>query len=315
PVIGGGTANTEFEVLTGMTLYFMSPGIIPYNTYLRRDTPGVASVLKSGGYSTTAIHPNIGTFYNRDKVYRYFGFDTFIDEKGFDKTKDCKGPNVADDVLICKIYQTLEASDGPAFIFAVSMQNHDPYENKYAGFDVNAESDRLSGRQNEIVRSFVQGVYDADRSFGKLIATLEKRGKPAIVYFFGDHSPRLGSLEDFFAVYDLLGTRGDQERERKMGSLKYYMTPYASWSNFRRVRAFSAPVSPSHIAFEILRDAGVPYPSYFNILPLVQKKYPVMHPARADLVDENDEAVKDYRLIQYDLLFGKKYLEKTRAAE
>lgn len=308
PIIGGGTANSEFEALTGMSISFMSPGIIVYNAYLRTETPSIASVFKDNGYSTTAIHPNYGWFYNRDKVYDYFGFEKFYDVDSFDLNTQCKGPYISDYSLVDKVVDTLNSSDKPAFIFGVSMQNHDPYIDKYSSHDVTVESDKLDSQQKNIVGNFAQGVYDADQSLGKLIEELKKVKKPTIVYFFGDHAPRLGTLNDFYKVYDMLGTDDRSAQNQKIDKLKYYTTPFVEWSNFKNVDSFSEIVSPSHIAYKILQDTGVKYPNYFNILPKLEESYPVLHQQTINTVDNNNQLIKDYRLIQYDLLFGKKYL-------
>lgn len=312
PAIGGGTANTEFEALTGMSLYFMSPGIIAYNAYLRTETPSIASVFRDNGYSTTAIHPNGGWFYNRDKVYNYFGFEKFYDVSSFDMSTQTKGPHISDYALVDKILETLDSSNKPAFIFAISMENHDPFDNKFSSFDVDIKSDRLNSSQKSIVNGYAQGLYDADQSLGKLIDTLKKSNKPTLVYFFGDHAPRLGTLDDYYSVYDKLEAKQDAELKQGIGELKYYTTPLATWSNFREMRSFPNIISPSHLSYEIMKDAGVDYPNYFNILPDLEEKYPIMHLKNMGLVNPDDALVKDYRLIQYDLLFGQKYLKESK---
>ena len=310
PAIGGGTCNSEFEALTGMSMYFMSPGIYPYNAYLRTVTPSIATVFKNNGYNTTAIHPNSGSFYNRNKVYKNFGFEEFLDVDSFDMETETKGPHISDDAMVNKILGTLNSSDDPNFIFAVSMENHDPFDDKYAEdeFDVTTQSDKLDASHKEIVSGYAQGIYDADRSLGKLIDELNKSDKPTLLYFYGDHAPRLGSLDDYYRIYDQLAKPNKQEQEQNIGDLKYYTTPYVSWSNYQEMRSFSKIMSPSHLSYEILKDSGVKYPSYFNILSQLEEKYPIMHLKGLNLVDANDELVKDYKLIQYDLLFGKKYL-------
>lgn len=310
PAIGGGTANTEFEALTGMSMSFMSPGIIAYNAYLRTETPSLASVFKSNGYNTTAIHPNSGWFYNRDKVYNYFGFDKFLDVASFDMNTETKGPHISDDALADKILDTLDASSEPSFIFAVSMENHDPFNDKYQDFDVTVESDQLNTSQKAIVNGYAQGLYDADQSLGKLINELGKSKKPTLLYFFGDHAPRLGSLDDYYQIYDKLGVKNPVPQEQGLDDLKYYTTPLVTWSNYQEMRTFPSVISPSHVGYEILKDAGVIYPSYFNILSQLEAKFPILHLKNIEKVDVSDELVKDYRLIQYDLLFGKKYLAK-----
>ncbi|QNU66784.1 sulfatase-like hydrolase/transferase [Ruminiclostridium herbifermentans] len=311
PAIGGGTANTEFEALTGMSMYFMSPGIITYNAYLRTETPSIASVFKDNGYNTTAIHPNSGWFYNRDKVYPYFGFDKFIDVTGFNMETEAKGPHISDNALVNKILSELNSSDKPSFIFAVSMENHDPFDNKYKDyeFDVTVESDQLDATQKEIIRGYAQGIYDADQALGRLIDELSKSDKPTLLYFFGDHAPRLGTLDEYYKVYDKLAVENKSETEQKLGELRYYTTPFVTWSNYTELRSFSKIISPSHISYEILKDAGVKYPNYFNILAQLENNYPIMHQKGMDLINPDDELVQDYQLIQYDILFGNQYLK------
>ena len=309
PAIGGGTANSEFEALTGMSLYFMGPGIIAYNAYLRTETPNITSVFKDNGYRTTAIHPNGGWFYNRNKVYKNFGFDQFLDVASFDKETESKGPNISDYALVDKILDTLNSSDEPAFIFAVSMENHDPFDNKYEAYELDVKSDKLYSDEMKIIQGYAQVLYDADQSFGKLIEALKDSDKPTLVYFFGDHAPRFDTLDNFYKIYDKLGAKQDAELKQGIGDLKYYTTPLATWSNYKEMRSFPSIISPSHLSYEILKDAGVDYPSYFNILPKLESKYPIMHLKNMELVDPEDELVNDYRLIQYDLLFGNKYLK------
>jgi len=289
PAIGGGTANTEFEALTGLSMSFMSPGIIAYNAYLRTETPSLASIFNSNGYNTTAIHPNYGWFYNRDKVYNYFGFNTFLDVASFDLETQTKGPHISDDALVNKVLDTINSSDKPSFVFAVSMENHDPYPDKYDTLDVTIESDTLNASQKDIVSGYAQGLYDADQSLGKLIAALSKSKKPTLLYFFGDHAPRLGSLEDYYKIYDKLGTKEKLEKEKGLGELKYYTTPLVTWSNYKEMRTYPSVISPSHVGYEILKDARVKYPNYFNILPQLETTFPILHLKNIDTVDASSE--------------------------
>ena len=306
PAIGGSTANTEFEVLTGMSMYFINPGVIPYNVYLRTDTSSIARVFRENGYDTTAMHPNSGWFYNRDKVYKYFGFDRFYDVYSFDKS-EYKGGSVSDDALVNKIISKLEdkTTEKPQFIFAITMQNHDPYIDKYESTDITVTSDVLNEEEKNTLTNLAQGLYDSDQALGKLISSIEKSGKPTLVYFFGDHASRFGSVQDYYDLFDRLVNT--DKAEDYLGRLKYYKTPVATWSNYHEMRSFPNIISPTHLTYEILKDAGVKYPNYFNILPELEKKYPIMHIQNPQLVNNEDILVKDYQMIQYDVLFGKKF--------
>lgn len=306
PAIGGGTANTEFEALTGLSMYFLNPGVVPYNVYLRRETPSIASVFKDNGYRTIAVHPNQGSFYNRDKVYKFFGFEDFIDIKGFDHQEDAKGPHVSDEKVIDKILDVMKTEDTPCFIFAVTMQNHDPYLDKYKNLEVIAQSDKLNEKEINIFSGYAQGIYDADRSLGKLIDALSKEETPTLVYFFGDHLPRLGSLQDLYDICNKLNPF--ENKIINKDTLWVYQTPFAAWSNFMEIPPPTGPISPIQIANTILKDSHVSYPSYFTILERLQAELPVLHKESEATVDVNNPLVSDYWSIQYDLLFGDQYL-------
>jgi phosphoglycerol transferase MdoB-like AlkP superfamily enzyme len=110
PILGGGTCNTEFEVLTGFSDYFYQAGALPYQQYVHQNTVSLAAVLKADGYSAEAIHPNNPTFWNRDKVYGYFGFDTFISESGFmveDRNRDWTTDRAVYDVILNHLTEVL----------------------------------------------------------------------------------------------------------------------------------------------------------------------------------------------------------------
>lgn len=307
PAIGGGTANVEFEALTGLTNYFMGSGVLAYNIYFRRNTPGLVSVMNDNGYQTTAIHPFLATMYNRNKVYKYMQFNKFLSIDDFNVDTDLKGPYVSDDKLMDKVLETLENGTGPQFIFALSMQNHDPYVNKYSKLAVTAKSDKLNEDELGLLSTYAQGINDASNALDKLIKALEKTDKPTLVYFFGDHLPRLGSLQDLLDIYEKLNPEPDENKK----ALRSYSTPYASWSNFKETRAFDTPFSPSHIAYEILKDSGVEYPSYFNVLAGLEKEHLILQKDVSGQVDFNDQYIKDYRLIQYDIILGKQYLTQA----
>ncbi|WP_183279914.1 LTA synthase family protein [Clostridium fungisolvens] len=308
PVFGGGTANVEFEALTGLSNYFTNPGVIPYNVYLRRPTPSIASVFNKNDYDTVAIHPNDKTFYNRDKVYKYMGFNRFIDIDGFDKEKDFKGTNIADEKLMDMILNQISSGDKPKFIFAVTMQNHDPYLNEYSKLEVKTSSKNLNEAEMSILSNYASGIYDADRAFQKLISSLKNSDKPTLVYYFGDHLPRLGKPIGVYDVYNALNYFNDKEKIDT--DINSYITPLAIWSNYKDISPVASKISPAQLSLHILKESGVSYPIYFNILERLNKEHPYLQNHLNGKDIQNEELVKDYKLIQYDLLFGSQYLNE-----
>jgi phosphoglycerol transferase MdoB-like AlkP superfamily enzyme len=308
PVFGGKTANVEFEVLTGLSNYFINPGVIPYNVYLRRPTPSIANAFNKNDYDTIAIHPNDKTFYNRDKVYKYMGFNRFIDIDGFDREKDFKGTNIADDKLMDVILNQIDAGGNSKFIFAITMQNHDPYLNEYSKLEVKTASKSLNETEMSILSNYASGIYDADRAFGKLINSLKTSNKPTLVYYFGDHLPRLGKPIGVYDVYNSLNYFNDKEKIDS--DINSYSTPLAVWSNYKEISPVAAKISPAQLSLHILKESGISYPIYFNILDELSKEHPYLQNHLNGKDIENEELVKDYKVIQYDLIFGNQYLNE-----
>jgi len=306
PAIGGGTANVEFEALTGLTNYFMTPGVLAYNVYFRRDTPGVVSVLKDNGYDTIAVHPYLAEMYNRNKVYKYLQFDKFISVDEFNLDTDVKGPYVSDESLVDKCLDLLNEDNNPKFIFALTMQNHDPYIDKYPNPEVTASSDNLNEKEEGILGTYAEGIRDGGHALDKLITSLKDSDRPTLVYFFGDHLPRMGTVNDLRDIYN----RHNPEIDLYKKDFRTYCAPYASWSNFKETRSFFSPFSPSHIALEILKDSGVDYPNYFNVLAGLEEDNIYLQQLLTKDVDQNNQYIKDYEMIEYDIILGNQYLKK-----
>ncbi len=315
PAFGGGTANVEFEVLTGFSNFFFNKSIIPYNVYFKRDTPSIVSSFKENGYTAIALHPNDGSFYNRANVYKYIGFDRFDDINSFDPAKETKGNYVSDDNLVKKIEGVLKDSDGPVFIQGVTMQNHDPYTDEVkhygASREIQAESDKLNKAEKDVLSNFAQGVHDEDKALGELIEIAKRNDRPTIICFYGDHLPRLGVglPQGNYEIYEKLGYTDGKTDPRS--DRKFFETPYILWSSDKALTMPDTPITPNQLAIELLKEAGIQYPSYFNSLLELRKEHPYLS-SYLESKDElmKDKAVQEYYMIQYDILFGKRYLLK-----
>lgn len=198
PSVGAGTANTEFECITGMNLDFFGPGEYPYKTVLQKTTcESMAFIMKELGYSTHAIHNNEGTFYDRHKVFAQLGFDTFTPiEYMYHISKNPMGW-CRDEVLVDEIEKALDSSSEPDFIYAISVQGH----GKYPSFAY-----------------YCQQIHDMNLFVERLVYRLARREKPAVLVLYGDHLP---------------GFEWTKE-EMENGSL--YQTPYVIWNNVGMVR-------------------------------------------------------------------------------
>ncbi len=204
PTFGGGTIRTEFEVLTGLPLQFFPQLNYPYLGLRDARIPGLAHALKSAGYSTLAIHPNKGGFWNRISVFRRMGFDRFIDEDSPAFAQATKlGYYISDHDLTNVMLDQLKASGPPQFIFAISIENHGPYRNVPVGKDRIAERNAIPVPRGvdpagaRMLRDYLLHQRDADRELGRLASALAKRNRPALLVFYGDHLP---GLEDGYAA-------------------------------------------------------------------------------------------------------------------
>ena len=228
--MGGGTARTEYEVLTGISLQSFSFSANPY-TMIRKDFPNLTSHLKTIGYDTIAIHPGYGWFYNRQNVYRYFGFDSFYDiENGFEDEDDFQGGYISETATYDKIeeiaepYLSGEAEDS-AFIFCVTIQNHGGYAMKYGPLEPNFQTDLdLTENQKNLLTNYFRGIIDADEELGDFIDSLRKTEEPVVVVYWGDHYP---SLED---TYERTGY-GYQFTGDATDAPNGYFTPFFIWQN------------------------------------------------------------------------------------
>ena len=315
PAFGGGTANVEFEVLTGFSNFFFNTSIIPYNVYFKHSTPGIVSAFKDSGYAAVALHPNNGDFYNRNNVYNYLGFDEFLDIKSLDQPNAYKGNHVSDDTLVNDIADVLKEKDAPAFILGITMQNHDPFtsniKNYGAGREIEVKSDKLDADEKDVLANFAQGVYDEDKALGKLIEVAKKNDRPTLIYFFGDHLPRLGVglPGGNYDIYNKLGFTDGSTDPRS--DKKFYELPYVAWSSYKELPKLDTPITPNQLAIEILKDSGIKYPSYFNSLLELRKSHPYLSSYLDSKVGlANDKAVQDYYMMQYDIMFGNQYLTR-----
>lgn len=313
PAFGGGTANVEFEVLTGFSNFFFNQSIIPYNVYFKHNTPGIVSAFKDSGYDAVALHPNDGDFYNRNNVYKYLGFDEFKDIKSFDEPGIFKGNYVSDDALVDKIAETLKEKDAPTFILGITMQNHDPYISNIKNYgdrrEIQVQSNKLDDTEKDVLANYAQGVCDEDKALGKLIDVAEKNDRPTLIYFYGDHLPRLGVglPGGNYDIYNKLGYTDGTTDPRT--DKKFYELPYVAWSSYKDLPKIDTPISSSQLAIEILKDAGIKYPSYFNSLLELRTEHPYLSSYldnKAELA--NDKALQAYYMVQYDIMFGKQYL-------
>lgn len=217
PTVSAGTANTEFEILSGMSLQYFGAGEYPYKTVLLDQTcESIAYNLEQLGYSATAIHNNRATFYGRDEVYPALGFTTFISKEYMTDLEYTPTSWVKDKVLTKEILKSLEATEGKDFVFTVSVQGHGKYPTEFTGNEDyhvyvygDASEDRIAG-----VSYLVNQFYEMDQFIGDLAAAVADYDEDTVLVLYGDHLPGLDFSADDMANHSI------------------FQTPYVIWSNF-----------------------------------------------------------------------------------
>ena len=191
PAVGAGTANTEFEVLTGMSLDFFGTCEYPYKTVLNDTaTCSLCTDLKSNGYAAHALHNNTGTFYDRDTVYSYLGFDTFTPlEYMLSPTYNEIGW-ANDNILTNEIIRAIRSTDKRDFVFAVSVQPHGKYPREEYNGHISVSGGTDEGITNATAY-YVNQIYEVDAFIGQLINTFENFDEPVMIVLYGDHLPSL----------------------------------------------------------------------------------------------------------------------------
>ena len=299
-VCGGNTANSEFEFLTGNTMSFLPSGSIPYQQYITKDTPSLASYLASLGYETYAQHPYYASGWNREKVYPLLGFEhlNFIDDYA---NKTYVRKYVSDDADMQHIIDTYEnKEDGkPAFIFNVTMQNHGGYTDAFSDL---SEDVHATNYNSEVLDRYLSLIRLTDQSLEKLVDYFSNVDEKTVIVFFGDHQPSDTVAAQVQGSMLLPGESVPDEQLRKR-----YQVPYLVWANYDIDGATQQNTSLNYLSAEVLKAAGVPTDAYQNFLLDLQKSYPVMSAAgRTDASDADENMLSTYKKLQYYNLFETK---------
>ncbi len=314
PEFGGMTANVEFEALTGFSNAFLPYGSIPYQQYIRAPLPSLAGFLKSEGYETRAVHPFAGWFWNRKPVYEALGFEHFSSEENMPPLAK-RGPLASDLALTDEIIREADSTRAPLFLFAVSLQNHGPYE-AHRYWDAKHEvSSTMPEASRASVLSYAEGISDADAGLQRLMDWASKRDRHTVIAFFGDHLPPLGQpYIDSSFLKDMVPPK----REPLADLLRHRETPLVVWSNKGGPLPDIGTVSPAFLPLLVLRQAGISHPYYTGFLGEMRERFAVvdrhvlMGADGGETADWSrgkkiDRGVLDYRLLQYDIVFGKKW--------
>jgi phosphoglycerol transferase MdoB-like AlkP superfamily enzyme len=311
PTFGGGTANVEFEALTGFSMRFLKAGSLPYQQLIdQKDfVPSIVSELEARNYESIAMHPYNKVFYKRNRVYDTFGFNEFLHMNSM-KNKETTGPYISDESVTNEIMDNLKKKEQPVFLHAVTMQNHFPYaEDRYAERSIKVSG--LSEKSNVELEVYAEGISQSDKALGLLVEKLEDFKEPTVVVLWGDHLPILGQNK---AIYE--EAKFMEPYNPKVELQKFSETPLLMYSNYDIPKEELKVMSPAFIGPTLFNLAGLEQSPFYTFLEEVKKELPGIKPgllinsgqkSMFDLNKEQQQLLKDYQLLQYDLLVGKQY--------
>lgn len=281
PSVGAGTANTEFEMLTGMNLRYFGPGEYPYKTYSKKHpTESAATALASLGYGTHALHDNTGNFYSRANVFNNMGFDTFTSKEFMNVLQTTENGWAKDEILTHHIMEAMDTTKQEDFVFTVSVQGHGNYPETQV---IENPKIKVEGIEDEALKNkweyYVNQVYEMDQFVGDLIKAVEERNEPSVVVFYGDHLPTMGlKAEDLKSRY-------------------LYNTNYVIWDNIG-LQKQDKNIPAYQLMSEVLNRLDIHSGTVFNY-----------HQQRKG----TKNYLSDLELLQYDILYGKQYVYNGKA--
>lgn len=321
---GGGTANMEWEGLTGLDISNLSETLVtPYNQLV--DQQAVSPNITNLFQESIAIHPFTASLYNRKSVFEKFGFQKFYYDGSSNKLeytdKIDNSPRVSDESAFNETLKHIkESSDETQFIQLSTMQNHMPYENYYDTNDFNFTGDAVQSSREQELKTYMQGIHYTDKALKKFLAELDKIDKPITFVFYGDHLPSLYSglnmsqygLELHETDYFIYSNQYSREQSKKVSKKVVSTSDFPAMA----LEQANVKVTPYYALLTRVNELPAttidPYNSVSNRVNgsqvFVTEENKLL--TKKDLTKKQMEILEDYKLIQYDLTAGRQYSAK-----
>lgn len=304
-VLGGNTANTEFEFLTGNTMAFLPHGSVPYQQYVRGELPSLASYLGEAGYASLAMHPYYAKGWNRSSVYPFMGFEDtcFLDDDYQNAVYVRKYVSDASDFeRIIQAYENRDQSR-PLFIFNVTMQNHGGYDQTYDNFEQPLFAEGISSQPLSAYLSLIRLTDDA---LSELVSYFSQEEEDTMIVFFGDHQPNDTVPAPIWQADGLQKSAFSEKQEQAR-----YQVPFLIWANFEIDAAHDVQTSANYLAVQVLKQAGLPVGGYYAYLEELQKEFPIITAKQITSaggeelrgLEKDTEALMEYQRFQYYQMF------------
>lgn len=275
PSVGAGTANTEFETISGMNMRYFGPGEYPHKTIMKKTTcDSVPYALKEIGYHTHAIHNNKATFYSRVDVFPNLGFETYTSKEYMDISNQTPNGWLKDEVLVGSVMDCLQSTEGQDYVFAISVQGHGDYPTEKILEDpVITVSGSPTEAKNNQWEYYVNMIHEMDQFVEDLITAVDSTGEDSVIVFYGDHLPTMDLTEE------------------EVTNRYLFDTSYVIWNNMGLEKQ-DQTLCAYQIGAEVLDQLGI-------------------HTGSIVQYHQNRRGTKNYQkdmeILQYDLLYGEGY--------
>lgn len=310
-VLGGRTANSEFEFLTGNTLAFFPKSSVPMQLYAKKKLPGITYTLKDQGYEgISALHPYRGSGWGRNKAYPFLGFDKFITMDDFENPELVR-KYISDQEDFDKVIEEYEEvrknSSEPFYLFNVTMQNHGAYDTDYDSLPkvIQVTDEEMNQEKYQVneVENYLNLIKKTDTAFENLISYFENIDEPTIIVMFGDHQPNISSFQKRISLRDGKGER-----------LYNYQVPFVIWANYDIQEQNVEKISLNYLSSLVTDIAGVETTAYQEYLLDLQKEISAItvfgyYGANGKFykLDNKEspyyEMIKEYQYLQYNEVF------------
>lgn len=275
PSVGAGTANTEFETISGMNMRYFGPGEYPYKTILKKTTcDSVPYALRDIGYHTHAIHNNKATFYSRVDVFPNLGFETYTSKEYMDISEQTPTGWLKDSVLVDAVMDCLDSTEGQDYVYTISVQGHGDYPTQKILEDpVITVSGSPTEKKDNQWEYYVNQIHEMDQFVEDLITAVDSREEDSVIVFYGDHLPTMDLTEE------------------DVTNRYLFDTSYVIWDNIGLEKQ-DETLCAYQIGAEVLDRLGI-------------------HNGTMVQYHQNRRGTKDYQYdmqtLQYDLLYGEGY--------
>lgn len=297
PVYGGGTANTEYEVLTGLSMQF-TPNTVPYLFFHNNQMPALSSLAAEEGYQTIAFHPYKETGWNRKTVYQEMSFSSQLYED------DVIDPYIIRNLIsdksdFEKIYEITDETTSKCFCFNVTMQNHGGYDKPWHNL---TKSISTTDELEHLSPGFTQYLCLADatdEAIKNLISHYSSCPERTMIVLFGDHHPPVSD-----SIYEELMQKETSDWT-KQDAMQQFLVPFFIWANYDIEEKQDVIISSNYLSLLIAETAGLPTTGFMGFLSEIQKEFPVI--SEQFIVDKNGNYYSSAHELPEDLY--EKYME------